>query len=489
LGLSLVVVFLFFLLYRASNLLFKNFTQNLFFEIDISDQLLFIIGGSLLLYGFFYHKTIQLIAHFDAKTPNHLEPKAEANPTILQKVIAITDFNYSGIVLFLLLNILLFVVNMLDFNFMFIHQQLPEGISHSQFVHQGIEVLIISIIFAISIILFYFSGALNFYNGNKTIRLLVYVWMAQNIWMLISTAFRNDMYIDEFGLTYKRIGVYIYLLLAAIGLFTTFIKIWKLKTNLFLFRVNGWIYYSIFVFSCLVNWDLLITKHNLNSSATLDQSYLLELSDANLPLLFNHRSNVWYKNPFYSNIDLSQASNNTSIYYYPVRSYEEQLDRKLFHFLQEKEETKWKSMYYEKIHLYHRLTKSRNIEPIVALKLNHSNIKSLTSLKDFTNLTALFVSDNHLSTIQELRYFPTLQQLDISLNDLKDIHGIEQFSALEYLNIANNNITDYSPLYALSTLEELYISDHITEHQLSILKTNLPNTQIIKLPSASNIER
>ena len=31
----------------------------------------------------------------------------------------------------------------------------------------------------------------------------------QNVIMLVSTSMRNGLYIDEYGLTYKRIGVFI----------------------------------------------------------------------------------------------------------------------------------------------------------------------------------------------------------------------------------------------------------------------------------------
>src|SRR5437764_1048287 len=70
--------------------------------------------------------------------------------------------NLSGIVLFSLLNILILFLNGIDFYSILSSNGLPEGMTHSELVHQGVELLIVSILIAISIILFYFRGALNF---------------------------------------------------------------------------------------------------------------------------------------------------------------------------------------------------------------------------------------------------------------------------------------------------------------------------------------
>ena len=62
--------------------------------------------------------------------------------------------------------------------------------------------------------LYYFRGRLNYHSKNKTLKLLAYVWIAQNIFMILSTAYRNNMYIEESGISYKKIGLYVYLMLS-----------------------------------------------------------------------------------------------------------------------------------------------------------------------------------------------------------------------------------------------------------------------------------
>jgi hypothetical protein len=145
----------------------------------------------------------------------------------------------------------------------------------------------------VSIILFYFKGYLNFYEGNAWLKRLAYIWIAQNIVLVISTAYRNTVYIGDFGLTHKRIGVYVYLLLCVVGLITTFIKIAKGKNNWFLFRKNAWIFYALMIVSCPFDWDSIITNFDISTfestkTLELDQYYLAGLGHANFAVMFDY---------------------------------------------------------------------------------------------------------------------------------------------------------------------------------------------------------
>lgn len=285
-----VITLVFFFIYRASNPLFNEFASNINFNFISFGWIAFTIGGLLLLTGFFYNQKIKDIADFDEQTSNNINPGKTTGITLFGKLLSISDELFSAKVLFILLNLLLLIVNSLDVNFLFINHQLPKGMGYSEFVHQGVGAIIFSIVFAIVIILFYFRGELNFAEKNKTIKILAYIWIAQNIFMLISSAFKNDLYITEMGLTYKRIGVYIYLLLALIGLVTTAIKIIRYKSNMYLFRINGWVFYLVLIISSFINWDSLIANYNIYTSKRLDTSYLFELGNGCFPQLVKLRN-------------------------------------------------------------------------------------------------------------------------------------------------------------------------------------------------------
>lgn len=303
--LPLIIVFLFFLLYKSSNPLFDNLTQKINLDFISIGWCVFTIFGFLLMYGFFYHKTIPPFTRADESLPNTISNDF-SGPRLWNLSI---DTEYrSGVFLLLLLNALLLVVNLLDANFIFIDGTLPAGLTYSDYVHQGTGTLIFSIIIAILLILFYFRGELNFYQ-KKPLKWLAALWLLQNCFMIFSTAFRNHLYIEVYSLTYRRIGVYVWLLLALIGLVTTFVKIFKMKSNWFLFRSNGWLFYAVLVISCCFHWDVIITEYNIGRALTqhkaVDKFYLLSLSDQTLPQLIEWSDAV--KNEYNMDADHGRA--------------------------------------------------------------------------------------------------------------------------------------------------------------------------------------
>ena len=140
-----------------------------------------------------------------------------------------------------LLNGLLLFFHISDI-FYLITDRLPEGMSYTEYLHQSVNTLILSIVLAIAIVMYFFRGNLNFWQNNRRLKTLTYLWIAQNGVLVLTTAYKNFLYIEGWhGLTHKRIGVYVYLLLTMIGLITTYIKVEKVKSNWYLFRQNAWL--------------------------------------------------------------------------------------------------------------------------------------------------------------------------------------------------------------------------------------------------------
>lgn len=299
----LLVTFIFFGLYRGSSSLFRNLTDKINLDFISIGWIFFTLGGAILLYGFFNTRKIKKLEEVEENQSDTINKKVVDNLKIFGFTISILNEFDSGKIMLILLNILLLIVNILDVQFLFFGGILPEGMSYADFVHQGIGSLIISIIIAVAIILWYFRGELNFYKENKILRVLAYLWIAQNLIMIISNIYRNNLYIEEFGLTYKRIGVYIYLMLAIIGLVITTIKIKKIKSNWYLFNVNGFIFYIFLIICCFFNWDMIITNYNISrserSGKLLDEWYIYSLSESVLPDLY--KWSIRHKNSSSSN--------------------------------------------------------------------------------------------------------------------------------------------------------------------------------------------
>ncbi|GAA4302677.1 hypothetical protein GCM10023183_14520 [Nibribacter koreensis] len=190
----------------------------------------------------------------------------------------------TGVLLLALLNGLLFVFILSDAYYLFIGD-LPEGIPYSEYLHQGVYTLIFTILLAIAILLYLFRENLNFYSKNQSLKKLAYVWLGLNMVLVLLTLTKNSIYITGTGLTYKRIGVYTYLILTGIGLIFSYIKVSKVKTNWYLFRMNGWAVYVLLVVFSTVNWDRVLTRFNLTYAKSPDLAYLFTLSNSNLSLL------------------------------------------------------------------------------------------------------------------------------------------------------------------------------------------------------------
>ncbi|MDF2193144.1 DUF4153 domain-containing protein [Paraflavitalea sp. CAU 1676] len=201
--------------------------------------------------------------------------------------LALKNENTTGIISLFLLNALLLVINLIDISYLWFDFDYMGEVFLYKMVHDGTELLIVSIVLAMLVVLFFFKGNLNFYKRNKWLRYGAYAWIAQNCILVVSVLLRDYYYIARYGLAYKRIGVLFFLLMVLVGLTTVFIKIWKQRTAYFLFRVNAWAGILLLVLASTVHWDELIASYNIKHKdrVPLDAQFLLTLSDKTLPLL------------------------------------------------------------------------------------------------------------------------------------------------------------------------------------------------------------
>lgn len=212
--------------------------------------------------------------------------------SLIQKKMALKTEYIIGIISFVALNLLLLTLNIIDFNTLWLGNISSFDDTYlSTQLHEGANSLIFSILMAMLVILFFFSGNLNFFSRNKTLKILAYAWIVQNTFLIFSVLIRDYHYINLSGLTHKRIGVLVFLTLCVIGLFTVYIKVAKKKTLYYLLKVNGQTWYILLIVFGIINWDALIVNYNINSrkEIALDIKHLMEMSDKTLPILAKNR--------------------------------------------------------------------------------------------------------------------------------------------------------------------------------------------------------
>lgn len=449
------VFLIFFGLYRESNPLFHNLTKNINLDFITWGWAGFTILGIFIMYGFYNNKAIPAFYNIESDACESLEKTVQ-----ITNIRNIEIENITGSVLLILLNLLLVTVNILDITYLWGNNRLPEGITYSESVHQGTGTLVLSVIIAISIILIIFRSHMNFFKKNKILKAMTYVWIIQNIFMVVSTAYRNELYIAEYTLTYKRIGVFFYLLLTAIGLIVTFLKICATKSNWFLYRKTSWAFFTVLILSSLFNWDLLITNYNIRHSKTIDRYYLTGLSYINIPALMELKPVEEKFVPRAAEWDNSTDVSRNFEYgpYYSNADFQYKIHGKIFNFLKDYEEVDWQSWCYGKQIVKEKIASYEKAGKLAELFLQNQKIESLSPVKKFTNTEILNLNNNRLKNLDDLRFFNKLTDLKLGYNNLQDIKHFPAVLSLKKLDLSNNAINDFTPLRKSLNIEFLDIS-------------------------------
>ena len=341
----LTITLVFYTLYASANPVFADLIN--LPNINISFSLIsFTFVGWIMLTGFFFpFGSPETIKWDNSKTDKLTRIRLKMKRHF--DLIALKFENKKGVILLIMLNALLLFYLVFDFSFILSGKKLPDGMDYSKYVHEGVNTLIFSILLAIGIILYYFRANQNFYQKNQLLVRLTYCWIFLNGLLLVGIIHKNQIYIDQFGLTYKRIGVYIYLLMTLAGLITTFWKVKELKTVWFLLRRNVWIAYIVLIISSLLNWDRAIAKYNINVAHNTDVIYLMNLSDTVIPelqsLLHNPKvdlSGQVHDYTIYGSIDGYERST-------PIISQREFINRQITKFKENYKKKDWQSWNYD----------------------------------------------------------------------------------------------------------------------------------------------
>jgi hypothetical protein len=289
----ILIILLFLVIYYNSNDYFAKLTNSFFDQFgklfnwlpNINFVMFFIlIIGLTIAISIFYGKANNKLINSEISLKEFLTRKRNVRKNI--SPVGLKSELKSGIFLLLILNCMLIVFNYTDITTVWFSYNWDGGYL-KEFVHLGTYLLIVSLILSIAIVLYYFRGNLNFYRKNNTLKILTYIWLAQNIILIISLVIRNNIYIHHFALAYKRIGVYVFLIAALFGIYSIIIKVKNKKSYYYVIKNNTIVIYTLFIFLTCVNWDVFIAKHNVSSykESFIEMEYLLDLSDKALPYI------------------------------------------------------------------------------------------------------------------------------------------------------------------------------------------------------------
>ncbi|ASK31801.1 beta-carotene 15,15'-monooxygenase [Chryseobacterium sp. T16E-39] len=257
----LVLIAVFFGIYSAGSNHFANLFTNI--EIDVNFWQLFCITvlGIFIAFNYWNYTVEKLIYKQNHFLDNDFHEK---NKTI-KSTYSFLDLDVermSGVISFFSLNILL-VFFIISYNYEQFYEVSKTPNQLSEETHERVNAVIMSIVMAILVIMFYFKSSFNFDPKAGLMKTLAKVWIFLNGVLIISAMIKNSEYIINYGFTYKRLGVYAFLILSLIGLIMTFIKIHYKKRNAFLFNTMTWYFYGTVLATSYINWGGFITSQNM----------------------------------------------------------------------------------------------------------------------------------------------------------------------------------------------------------------------------------
>lgn len=257
----LLLTAVFFGIYSAGSDHFANLFTNI--ELDINFWQLIVITALGLFVAFNYWNYV--VEKTIYKTNSILNNDFNESDKILKPTYSFFDLDterMSGVISLLALNILL-IFFIITYNYEQFFETVKSPSRLSQETHERVNVVIISIVMAIFVIMFYFKSSFNFDPKAGSMKILAKIWIFLNAVLVISALVKNLEYIENYGFTYKRLGVYAFLILSLIGLVMTFIKIHLRKRNAFLFNVMTWYIYGTILVCSYINWGGIITSQNM----------------------------------------------------------------------------------------------------------------------------------------------------------------------------------------------------------------------------------
>ncbi|MCD9575340.1 DUF4153 domain-containing protein [Flavobacterium soyae] len=267
---------LFFIVYSFGSNHFSSLFTDYTLDINLPQLIAMCILGFYISFSFWNYWVPDISYQFNPKLNNEFTNISEVKN---QSTFSFLDLDFerkSGVITLFMLNIMLLIfIGTYNYEQFF---EVVEKTNLSADTHERVNAVIFSILMAVGVILFYFKGGFNFDEKATTLKKLAKTWIVLNVVLIVSAIVKNSEYVSFYGLTYKRLGVYAFLILAIIGLVYSFLKITKQKTNAYLFNQMVWYFYATILICSYVNWGNLVTSYNISVNKGVEPVFLSGLN-------------------------------------------------------------------------------------------------------------------------------------------------------------------------------------------------------------------
>jgi hypothetical protein len=233
----------------------------------------------------FFRRAVRAVASAPAAAPPAIDPKT---PATIEAIVFGRGAILRALVVF---NLLFALQTGLDAAYLWGGVALPDGMTYAAYAHRGAYPLIATALLAAAFVLAAMRPG-SATSNDPVIRGLVYLWVAQNIALVVSSILRLDLYVDFYSLTYWRVAAFIWMGLVAAGLALIITRIALGKSNEWLFSANL-LTLSATLYACsFINFAALIADYNVRHSqemtgqgTPLDTCYLRSLGPSAFPAI------------------------------------------------------------------------------------------------------------------------------------------------------------------------------------------------------------
>ncbi len=257
----LVLVSVFFGIYSAGSNHFAALFTDYEWDLNIWQIFCLSVLGFFIAFNYWNYAVEKLIYKNNHVLDNDFSKDSRV-PKATYSFLDLDAERMSGVISFVLLNVLL-VFFIITYNYEQFYEAVKTPVQLSEETHERVNAVIMSIVMAILVIMFYFKSGFNFDPKAGLLKILAKIWIFLNAILVVSAALKNYEYIVNYAFTYKRLGVFAFLLLSLVGLVLTYIKIQKQKRNIFLVNTMIWFFYGTVLVCSYFNWGGFITSQNM----------------------------------------------------------------------------------------------------------------------------------------------------------------------------------------------------------------------------------
>lgn len=180
----------------------------------------------------------------------------------------------------LVFNLIFGAQTLMDMGYLWGGVALPEGMTYASYAHRGAYPLMIAALLAGIFALI--AGA--FLDEHAHLRSLMYLWVGQCVFLVVSSILRLDLYVDAYGLTRMRFAALAWMIVVALGLVLIILQIAaRYPVGWFAVHAAGLTILALYTVA-LINVDGLIARHNLSADKP-DSYYLCSLGEGATPAL------------------------------------------------------------------------------------------------------------------------------------------------------------------------------------------------------------